>query len=287
MKLGARGIGGERQGGKALIDIHSHIPPGLDDGSPDMETSIKMAEIAVSEGITKMIATPHFIEEDKELDRDEVIEKVEQLNRKLKDRSLDLEIFPGEEVLLTPNIAKLYEEGKIITLCDRNKYILVELPLMSLPLYSLDVIYSLGLKGLKVIIAHPERNREIAKNPERLKEFIRIGALVQVNSLSLTGVFGRKAKRAAEKIINSGMTHIIATDCHTARSRSPRIKKALEELPLSAAELLVVKNPSKIIEGRDIDSSAGSYDGKGISFIQRLRLFVNSFKGMKEVKDEV
>ncbi len=270
-----------------MIDIHSHILPGLDDGSPDMETSIKMAEIAVSEGITKMIATPHFIEEDKELERSEVIERVAQLNRELRNRSIDLEIFPGEEVFLTPNIAQLYEEGKIITLCDQEKYILIELPLMSIPVYSLDVIYSMGLKGLKVIIAHPERNREIAKNPERLKEFIRIGALVQVNSLSLTGVFGRKAKRAAEKIIKLGMTHIIATDCHTARARSPRIKNALEELPLSAAELLLVENPSKIIEGRDIDGSAGSYNGKGIGFFKKLTLFMDSFKSIKEVKHEV
>ena len=112
-----------------------------------------------------MIATPHFIEEDKELDRGEGIEKVAQLIRELRDRSIELEIIPGEEVFLTPNIAQLYEEGKIITLCDQKKYILIELPLMSLPVYSLDVIYSLGLKGLKVIIAHPERNREIAKIP--------------------------------------------------------------------------------------------------------------------------
>ena len=108
-----------------------------------------------------------------------------------------------------------------------------------------------------------------------------------VNSLSLTGVFGRKGQAGGRKIIKSGMTHIIATDCHTARSRSPRIKKALEKLPLSAAELLVVDSPSKIIEGRDIDSSAGSYNGKGIGFFKRLTLFMDSFKGMKEVKHEV
>lgn len=270
-----------------MIDIHSHILPGLDDGSPDMETSIKMARIAISEGITKMIATPHFIEDDKELDRGEVIDKVKQLNLEFSERNLDLEIFPGEEVFLTPNIVRLYEEGKIITLCDQNRYVLVELPLMSLPTYCMDIIYSFKLKGITVIIAHPERNREIARDQELLKEFIKIGALVQVNSLSLTGVFGRKAKYAAEKIVRSGMTHFIATDCHTARSRSPRIKKALNNIPQSGAKLMLFDNPNRIIKGEDIDNFEGSYSGKGISFFERLALFGDSFKSMKEVKHEI
>ena len=259
-----------------LIDIHSHILPGIDDGSPDLETSIKMAEIAVSEGITDMIATPHFIASDKETDKAAIIEKVEELNENLKQRSINLKIYPGKESFLTPEIPRFYDEGRLLTLCGTGKYILVELPMMTIPLYAPDVIHSLRLRGLNVILAHPERNREIAKNPEKLKEFLKLGTLTQINSISLLGALGRDAKHAAEKIINSGMAHFVATDCHTTRSRSPRIKDALKFLKGQAAELLLVENPTKILKGRDMDSASEAYDGKEMGFFTKLGLFINN-----------
>jgi protein-tyrosine phosphatase len=267
-----------------LIDIHSHILPAIDDGSPNLETSIKMAEIAVSEGITEMIATPHFIEKDKETDKTTILEKVEELNGELKERSIDLTILPGQEIFITPGVPDLYDEGKLLTLCDGNKYMLVELPLMSIPLYALDVIHSLKLRGLNVILAHPERNIEIARDPGRLREFIKIGALVQVNSLSLLGILGRNAKHTAEKIINSGMAHFIATDCHTARSRSPRIKDTLKSITEQAAKLLLEDNPSKVLKGENIDSALAVYDGKDIGFFKKLTVFINSMKDAREVR---
>ena len=167
-----------------MIDIHSHILPAIDDGSPNLITSIKMAQIAVSEGITEMIATPHFIEKDKETDKNTIIQKVEELNRELAHRSIDLTILPGQEIFLTPGVPDLYDRGKLLTLCDGDKYLLVELPLMSIPLYALDVIHSLKLKGLNVILAHPKETSKSLETPVAL-EFIKIGALVQVNSLTL------------------------------------------------------------------------------------------------------
>mgnify|MGYP001029673840 CR=1 FL=1 len=269
-----------------MIDIHSHILPAIDDGSPNLITSIKMAQIAVSEGITEMIATPHFIEKDKETDKNTIIQKVEELNRELAHRSIDLTILPGQEIFLTPGVPDLYDRGKLLTLCDGDKYLLVELPLMSIPLYALDVIHSLKLKGLNVILAHPERNIEIARNPGRLREFIKIGALVQVNSLTLFGVLGKNAKHTAENIINSGMAHFIATDCHTARTRSPRIKRIMKFLTEDAAKLLLKDNPSKVLKGKDIDSKLEAYDGKDIGFFKKLTVFIDSIKNAREVRHD-
>ncbi|HHY71568.1 MAG TPA: capsular biosynthesis protein [Thermoanaerobacterales bacterium] len=270
-----------------MIDIHSHILPDIDDGAEDMETAIKMAEIAVSEGITKMIATPHFIEEDREIEKEKVLEKVNELNSALKQQSIDLEILPGEEIFLTPNIAKLYEEDRILTLCNQKKYILIELPLMTIPLYAKDVIHSLTLKGLRVIIAHPERNREISKDMGKLKEFLKMGALVQVNTLSLMGVFGRRAKHTAQKIIRFGMANFLATDCHTPRSRSPRMQEARKRLSQADAELLMETNPAKILTNEDIKPIDVSSRGKGMSFLKRMTVFFDSFKEVKGAKNEI
>ncbi|MFA5535746.1 MAG: CpsB/CapC family capsule biosynthesis tyrosine phosphatase [Bacillota bacterium] len=259
-----------------MIDIHSHILPGVDDGSPDLLTSIKMAEIAVSEGFTRMIATPHFIEKDQEIDSQLILEKTKELNKELTSRLIDVEILPGQEILLTPNLVELFSAGKLMTLGDSGLYLLIELPMMSIPLYALDVIHDLRLRGLEVILAHPERNLMINKDLDKLKKFIKMGVLAQVNSLSLIGVFGKEAKLTAEKIIKEGMAHFIATDCHTARARSPRIKEVLKTIPAEAIKLLLIDNPTKVLKGKRIDSKQMAYDGGGLGVYKRLSLFFNN-----------
>lgn len=263
-----------------MIDIHSHILHGIDDGSYDMATSVKMAEMAVSEGITQMIATPHFIEKDQEIDRKTILEKTEELNGELRSRGINITIHPGQEVYITPGIPDLFNEGKLMTLCDEGLYMLVELPMMSIPPYALEVIHRLKLRGVNVILAHPERNVEIMKNPERVKEFMRIGTLLQVNSLSLIGVFGNETKRTAGEIISSGWAHFIATDCHTARVRSPRIRGVLKDIPDKAFRHLLHDNPAKVLKGEQIDPVTMSYERRGIGFQEKLSAFIHGLIGI-------
>lgn len=261
-----------------MIDIHSHILPGLDDGSPDLATSLKMAEIAASEGIKKMVATPHFIPKERDLEREKVLEKVMELNGLIREKGIDLEVYPGEEVFLSPEIPELLDEGRLITLFDGGKYLLVELPMMSIPPYSLNIIHSVHLRGVRVILAHPERNREIAKDINRLRDFVRIGALVQVNSLSLAGVFGSTCRKAAEQIVRVGLAHIIATDCHTARSRAPRMKKALSLLDERTSRLFTEENPNLVMEGKKIEVPEEGYKVKRLGLAKKLAIFFGSFK---------
>lgn len=259
-----------------MIDIHSHILPGLDDGSPDLITSIRMAELAVAEGIKKMIATPHFIEHNQEIDRELIVERVEELNRELAVREINLTILPGQEILLTPGIPELLQQGKLVTLGDKGMYLLVELPMMSIPLYAEEVIHRTNLQGCRVILAHPERNLEIIKKPDRLNDFIKMGTLVQVNSLSLIGVFGKEAKRTAEGIIRSEMAHFIATNCHTARTRSPRVKEVLNSINAETTKRLLSDNPSKVLRGKKIEIQEASYTSKSAGFSEKVSLFFNS-----------
>lgn len=259
-----------------MIDIHSHILPGIDDGSPDMETSIRMAEIAASEGIKEMVATPHFIPKDKEIDKVQVMKKVDELNRFIRQNTdIDITVYPGEEVFLSPEIPDLFSQGKLVTLFDGGKYLLVELPMMSIPPYTKDIIYSLNLKGVKTIIAHPERNREVDRDIEKLKELVDLGALVQVNSLSFYGVFGKDAKNTAWKIIENGLAQFIATDCHTARARSPRFLKMQEMLPAGLIDLLMRQNPEKVRAGQEIEVSPEGYKKSGkMSFFKKVAFFL-------------
>jgi len=243
-----------------MIDIHSHILPGIDDGSPDMESSIKMVAIAASEGIHTMLATPHFIPGDKEIDRDQVLEKVSELNQYIRQNTdLDMTIYPGEEVFLSPDIPELYSQGKLVTLFDEGKYLLIELPMMSIPSYTKEVIYSLNTKGVKPIIAHPERNQVIARNVDKLSELVSMGALVQVNSLSFYGVFGSNAKKTAEKIVRKGLAQFIATDCHTPRARSPRFQKLYKKFSPRLIDIMMRQNPEKLMTGREIEVSPEGY----------------------------
>lgn len=264
-----------------MIDIHSHILPGIDDGAPDMYTSIKMAEIALAEGITKMIATPHFIETDKEVDKTLILAKTAELNQVLKQKGIPLEIFPGQEIFLSPGIPDLYRQGKILSLCDGGKYLLIELPMMSIPYYTEEVIYGLSLQGIKTIIAHPERNREITLNPRKIEKFVELGALLQINSLSLYGVFGNKTKHTAEKILHSGMVNFIATDCHTARSRSPRVQKIAQLLSPHISDVLLRANPQKVIDGKDINTKPINQKHKKMAFMEKLSVFIDGFKKTK------
>ncbi|KXG78344.1 Tyrosine-protein phosphatase YwqE [Fervidicola ferrireducens] len=265
-----------------MIDIHAHILPGIDDGSPDLETSLKMAEIAASEGIKKMVATPHFIPKEREVERELILEKVDELNNLLRKKGIDLEIYPGQEVFLSPEIPELLDKGRLITLFDGGKYLLVELPMMSIPQYALNIIHSIHLRGIKVILAHPERNMEIANDVNRLRDFVRIGALVQVNSLSLTGVFGRTCQKVALKIVRSGLAHIIATDCHTARSRAPRVKKAANLIGEKTTKLLAKENPFLIMEGKEVETSVEVGREKRFGLVERITLLFNSLKTIKE-----
>jgi protein-tyrosine phosphatase len=156
--------------------------------------------------------------------------------------------------------------------------------MMSIPPYSLNIIHSVHLRGINVILAHPERNREIASDVNRLRDFVRLGALVQVNSLSLLGVFGSTCRNVAEQIVRAGLAHIIATDCHTARSRAPRIKKALSLLDDRMGHVLTIENPTLIMEGKKIEVPEEGYKVKRLGIAKKLAMF---FSGLKTREREV
>lgn len=210
-----------------MIDIHNHIIPGVDDGSKDIETSIKMLEIAEADGIKTIAATPHYLRGRYEAPYETVLKMVNLLQNEARNRGLKIEIIPGQEILIDNNTIKDYKEKKIGCI-NKTKYMLVELPMDKIPDYALDMIYELRLLNIKPILAHPERYEYIINNISTINEFANEGCLFQINTGSITGIFGNKVQKTAEKLIKHRFCNFIASDSHSINRRRPGFKAALD-----------------------------------------------------------
>jgi protein-tyrosine phosphatase len=209
-----------------MIDIHCHILPGLDDGAKDLNDSIEMARAAVAEGITTIIATPHFngkYENTKEV----ILEKVKQLNDELKQDNIPLTILPGQEPRIYGEILVDYELDKILTLNNSGNYLFIELPSNQVPRYTEQLIYDIQVAGMQPIIVHPERNSELVERPEKLYELVKNGASTQVTASSLVGYFGKSIQKFSQQIIEANMAHFIASDAHNITNRNFKMSKAM------------------------------------------------------------
>lgn len=236
-----------------MLDIHCHILYSLDDGAKSIEESATMLKIANDDGIKKIYASPHYVSNYFEPDYDEIIQKVELLNSIAEQKNLDIKVFPGNEVMLDKNTKHLLKEKKIITL-NNSKYILIELPMDNLPDYALDEIYELRVLGLIPILAHPERYKFIIDKPYLINDLVKEGCLIQINSGSIRGVFGKNVQKTARKLIEHGICSFVASDAHSSNIRKPKIKEALEIVKEQNKELYknIENNFIKIQENIDI-----------------------------------
>jgi protein-tyrosine phosphatase len=224
----------------------------MDDGAESFEIAFAMAEMAIAEGITHVIATPHatqnypFIPNLVRQRRDEIQEK-----------------FEGRLVLATgcdfhlsfENLQEIRQDPQRFTLNQKN-YLLVEFADFSIPATLDQSLHELQLAGLRPIITHPERNPLIRAQPERLFKWLQQGCYVQVTAQSLSGRFGKAAQEMTQQLLDAGAVHIMASDAHNTTSRPLRLKEAYEELSRTRgeelAQALLVDNPLAVFEGRPL-----------------------------------
>jgi len=209
-----------------ITDIHSHIIPYIDDGADDIETSIEMAEIAVSEGIESIICTPHAISGYDEL-IPEANEQREELQRRLQYRGIPLQLYQGFEVYVNEAFLD-YEHPERLAM-NGGKHILIETDFERIPACMDEVFYLLRITGLTPILAHPERYLYLKKEFALCKEWKNNGMMFQINAGSMAGLYGKTAQKLAQKLLKKGYADMIGTDAHSAGRRAPLIKESLAE----------------------------------------------------------
>lgn len=208
-----------------MIDIHCHILPGLDDGAPDLSISMEMAQMAVAEGITTIIATPHHLNGRYENTADRVELAAERFNRELIDHQVPLKVLCGQETRIHERFLDEIDCGNIRGL-NETSYILLELPSSHIPKELDSLLHELSVLNLIPIIAHPERNAEIFSEPHKLLPLLHKGALSQVTAHSVTGLFGSKIQKVALELCQKQLVHFIASDAHHPQKRPFGLKEA-------------------------------------------------------------
>ena len=259
--------------GITMIDMHSHILPGLDDGSPDLQTSLAIASAAVENGIRIMLATPHFIPGVMKNSRTVVLNAVQELQFHLDREKIPLRVLPGTEAYCDVSLPQLVKSGEVLTVNDSGKYLLMELPMGTVPHYMDHVVFELKLQGITPVIAHPERNKQLAANPDILYKLIYNGALTQVNAVSILGDYGGQVKAAALLFLKLRWVHFLGTDTHSLGRRIASLNKAKDYISnvLKMETEWINKNPELVLKNECVNAEPLNISEVKCGFLDKLK----------------
>lgn len=228
-----------------MIDLHSHILPGIDDGSKSLEMSLEMARIAVADGIRTMACTPHIYPGLYMNDAAGIAAACDALQRALDEHGIALQLTTGADVHLVPGLVKGLRAGEVPSL-NGTRYVLLEPPHHVAPPRFAELVFDLVANGYTPVITHPERLTWVANHFPTFVELTRQGAWMQVTAGALTGVFGPNAQYWGERFVGEGLTHILATDAHSTGRRVPVLSEALAV----AERLLGREEAQQLVQGR-------------------------------------
>jgi protein-tyrosine phosphatase len=241
-----------------MIDIHHHLLPGLDDGARSLDISLAMVEMAIADGITHIACTPHASHHyyfDPEKNATLFAQLQDAVQRRFGEQ---ITLGLGCDFhLMFDNIEDAQRHPTRYTINGHN-YLLVEFPDSAISPNTPQTFYQLSLSGMTPIITHPERNPILARQPERMAEWLKAGALIQVTASSLAGRFGQTAERAATWLLDHQWVHFLATDAHNTQSRPPRLRAAFDfvaqQYGLATAARLCIANPRAAFYGEPLEA---------------------------------
>jgi protein-tyrosine phosphatase len=236
-----------------MIDVHCHVLYGIDDGAKTIEDSLAILKKMYQLGYTKIILTPHYIENTKYVaNNKKKNELLKEIKLKMQEEQIPIELYLGNEVYIDDTIINKINAGEISTLNSKD-YLLIELPMFEKMPNDLDILFKLISKGIHVVLAHPERYLLFQKNPKLLDEYTKIGVLLQGNFESLTGKYGTKAKKLFLALLKKRKYFVLGSDIHHADSSffnvMPKVSKEIIKLTdINYFNELVEINPQKIID---------------------------------------
>jgi protein-tyrosine phosphatase len=197
-----------------FVDIHSHILHSTDDGARDMDESIAIAEKAWKDGVRAIVATPHYTYDMRPSYLDGIEARFAELKEALKARGIQIGFSLGAEVALEMGLPQAVKKEKRITLGGSGRFILVEMPFSGIPDYAEGVVFELLANNIVPVWAHPERCPDVIDDYKAVKPFVDNGMLLQINAGSLLGSYGRSSMKTANRLIEAGIAHIVASDTH-------------------------------------------------------------------------
>jgi protein-tyrosine phosphatase len=252
-----------------MIDCHCHLLPGIDDGANNREDTLAMARRAVEAGITAVVCTPHHLNGVYNNRAVDIVGAVRDAGRLLDGEGISLTLYPGSELHLVPELPGRIDAGEALTYNDRGKAALVELPKTTIPLGTETILEQLLHRGITPVIAHPERNLALANGGDLLGEWIGWGCKAQLTAQSCRGDFGERLSRLCRAWLERGWIHVIASDAHRPRGRSPDKLAAgrdvlAEWLGDEAATLLTEGNPGRLLAGEDLVSLPAIENSSGL-----------------------
>ena len=235
-----------------MIDIHSHLIYGVDDGSKDIETSIDILDNLSKNGVTDIILTPHYITDTNYVSsKMDNIKKLIELKTEVKKQGININLYIGNEIYIDPNILELIKENKMCTI-NNTEYILVELPMSGNYQDYQEIFENLIRIGFKVILAHPERYVAFQKDLNRIDEMVNMGILLQCNIDSILGYYGKSAKKTIKYILKNKLVSFVGTDIHSKKNDYSYIEKAKNKfrkyLTDEEIENVFNNNASKIVK---------------------------------------
>jgi protein-tyrosine phosphatase len=272
-----------------LIDLHCHLLPGVDDGSKNLAMSLDMARMACADGITTVVCTPHILPPVYENEGPEIKAAVTLLQEALSLADIPLHLLSGADVHMVPDLLSGLNDGRILTLAG-SRYLLLEPPHHVMPPQFDDCIFRLQSAGYVAILTHPERLSWIEPQYALVRRMVHKGLWIQLTAGSLTGRFGRRPCYWAERMLDEGLCHVLATDAHNTSTRPPHLARAqaMIEQRLGTAEANnisrvrprgVIENvsPAKLppLPGSELSQPQVQRGWKGLARRFRMRVGAN------------
>jgi protein-tyrosine phosphatase len=243
-----------------LIDLHCHILPGIDDGAGNLDVSLQMARAAVEQGITVVACTPHILPGLYHNTGPAIRQAIKQLQDALDENGIPLQLTTGADVHMAPNFVAGLRSGHLLSIAD-SRYVLVEPPHHTAPPQIEEFFFNLVAAGYVPILTHPERLSWVPSRYQTIKKLVQSGVWMQVTAGSFAGAFGRNALYWAQRLLDEGCVHLIASDAHDAERRPPDLAAGRDLVAKRVgdeeAQRLVLTRPMGVLKDEPPSSVPG------------------------------